>query len=813
MPASQRKTKLRSTSEIIEESAARPLHLMRREDLAVEGVSSQSRWGDTTWVLDHSSSGADGSRSKFRWDIDLPGGQKLTNVAFADTLDWLRRLIWSLVAAPAGGRGALSPASLSALSPGVRYFVRWLCANHISLPKELDLLAVAGYVRELESQAEDDAGDGRRADPTQAEIYSKLRPISFLWQQRTVLERAGIEPMPMPPFGRRSANDIAQKIAKVATGAYRPLPDEVAIPLMNTSLRMLGAPAEDVIELAHGCLAVLDSGRSERVILREQRSFIHAFEFQKVNGRPWHWPLDPTKWDRGYVTQVQAGLESIVARARDGNRQSGEGSGISPIPSVTKIRPYVDSKKLLLEAGAAADEAGALFFNTDWRSVVEEQASREGLFLQSNKVSHRVRQLVVAIQSAAHLVIQATTGMRLGEIAAMEAGVDEATGLPVSVTVRDSTSGLGEVFILRSKLSKTEETPRSVEWTLGYRLKGSDALPPAVIAMLVVERLMAPWRTMLEENSLFLHFTNTVALPKSSDGLSSAMSYRLRDTVRDFIEEWVDLTDLPDNAARPTLDRELVPYRESHGRNFKTHQLRKLFANFAYRVDGRMLPILQMHFHHVSIAMTDGGYIMSDPALLRERDDVRHQHSALMALETARGGAPLAGRFGEELEGMIKGELGPRIEHEDHGAAYDEAFAYVEEAGLDRLFYEPYGICGARSASEMACHQVGGTEDAARWSHHLTPNYDTRVPSLCAGCPSFVVAKWHRPYWEERYVDHAVPLALAEVRGDDVGQADPFAAVTSFRMRQALALARKLGADPSELEMRVEARVKELLDA
>ncbi|MBC7146555.1 MULTISPECIES: hypothetical protein [Thioclava] len=813
MAYDQRKSKPRVTAEIIEVGAARPLHLLPRQELARQAVSSRSCWDDTTWSLDHSASGADNSRSKFRWDIDLPNGQKLTNPVFADMLDWLRRLVWSLVAAPAGEGGALSTASMSSLSPGFRYFVRWLCVNHITWPKELDTLAASAYLKELEHQAEDEVEHGRRTDPTQAEIYNKLRPLSFLWQQRAVLERAGIEPMPGPPFGRRTAHDVTKKIAKIAFGAYRPLPDEVAIPIMNTSLRMLQEPAEDVIALAHGCLTALSSSRTDRIALRAQKTFIQSFEFQEVNGRPWHWPLDPDMWNKEHVRKVRKGLEAIVDRARNNNRRPGDASRKGGLPFITKIRPYIDSKRLLLEAGADASEAGALFFNDEWRSVVEEQAKREGLFLQSSKASHRVRQLVVAIQSAAHVVIQATTGMRVGEIAALEAGCDETTGLPSSVKVRDSTSGLGEVFILRSKLSKTEETPRSVEWTLGYRLKGSSELPPAVVAMQVVDRLMAPWRVMLGTESLFLHFTNTLALPKSASGISSAMSYRLRDTVRDFIEEWVDLTGLPDDAARPTLDRELVPYRESHGRNFKTHQLRKLFANFAYRVDGRMLPILQMHFHHVSIAMTDGGYIMSDPALLRERDDVRHQHSALLALDTARGLAPLAGQFGDELEQMIKGELGRKIEFVDSETAYDEAFNYVDEAGLDRLFYEPYGICGARSASKMACHKAGGTEGHARWAHRLAPNYDTREPSLCAGCPSFVIAKWHRPYWEDRYIAHAVPLALAQVQGDESEEADPFAAVTSFRMRQALALARKLGADPSALERRVDARVKELLDA
>jgi hypothetical protein len=92
--------------------------------------------------------------------------------------------------------------------------------------------------------------------------------------------------------------------------------------------------------------------------------------------------------------------------------------------------------------------------------------------------THRLRQLIIAVRSAAHIVIQATTGMRISEICGLKAGIDPETGLPFSVEVQESLNGLSEVFILTSCLSKTEDTPRAVPWILGYRPKGSMDLPP-----------------------------------------------------------------------------------------------------------------------------------------------------------------------------------------------------------------------------------------------------------------------------------------------------------------------------------------------
>jgi hypothetical protein len=281
---------------------------------------------------------------------------------------------------------------------------------------------------------------------------------------------------------------------------------------------------------------------------------------------------------------------------------------------------------------------------------------------------------------------------------------------------------------------------------------------------------------------------------------------------REFIAEWVDLTTLPDEAQRKTRDKELVPYRESHGRNIKTHQLRKSFGHFAANIDRRLLPMLQMNFHHVSAAMTDGGYT-GNPILERDINDVRHQDLAFGSLEIARGASGMAGRFGEQLERKIVAELGSRIAGLSAQDAYPEAFVYVEEAGITRMFFEPYGICGALSASEMACHEVGGTTDVARWEPRLTPNYETRQPSLCAGCACFAIARRHRPYWEMRYIDNAAQLRVATALGHMGPLVDGYLLLTQAQAQQSLAICRRLGSDLDELEHRLAAAVTEALNA
>lgn len=789
------------TTDIINQTMSAPLHILKDDELVLRRISSKSLWGDSVWVLDHASLGADSSRAKFRWDFELSDGSLLTSPVHVELVGWLRRLLWSLVAAPADGAKALSCASLSSLSPGFRFFVRWLCESNLSKPSEINESAVREYVRCIERVLEKDSLDERRSGLSNSEVYNKLRPLSFIWQQRYVLERAGILPMPSPPFGSRTANSIVSRLSKISSGSYRPLPDEVAVPILNSSFRFLSNFSDDVIRLSHGAFYSYVNADNIRSSIARQKKFVREFEFSKVDGHSWHWSFDFQSWDEGEVKEVEEQLTNFLS-GDDLVDRSPSGKPLR-LPKIEKIREYVDFKRLSLEICNKKISPIALNFHPNFRSLIKSQAKPQGLFLPSGNLNHRVRQLVIAMQSAAIIAIQATTGMRIGEVSGISSGLDPDSMLPKSIEIRESASGIGEVFILKSRTSKTEETPRIVEWTIGYRIKESKELPPAVQAMMIVEKLMDPWRRLLGSESLFIHFSDSLGLPTKSGGVSAAMSTRMRDNVRDFIEEWVDLTQLPDNSARPTAENELVPYRDSHGRNFNTHQLRKLFANFTYRVNGRLLPILQIHFHHVSIGMTDDAYIMNDPSLHRERDDIRHQQAALMVLDVARGALPLAGRFGEKFGELVSTKFKDKIGSSDRSEAYEAAFTYVEEEGLNRMFFEPYGFCAAVSASEMACHLKAGTTDEARWQHVRTPNYSAREPSLCAGCGSFMVAKWHLPYWEERYISHAAALQLSKSDSSGLGSEDPFEDVIRYRMRQALALSRKLGADPTDLESRL----------
>ena len=714
----------------------------------------------------------------------------------------------------------MKPSSVGSFNSGIRYWLAWLIGQGVRWPNEINKIVVEAFIEHLQAEAEDDEGPGL----TEATAYHRLLPFLILWRQRYALEKAGIAPMPSPPFGDEGIFKLSKRISAIASGSFRPLPDEVAIPVMNTAMEMLGVPAADVLALSEACAAAYASTPCVRTAKERQSAAAKTFQFSKVKGRAWHESLNPELWKPGTVETAEAKLRSYLAvrRADWGSRPvlSDGGAKLARQPTLPtfqfKARHHVDLRRVAMEIGLRLGEEHLLTGDRRIHALLSKVALEQGLEgLPFINPIQRVRQLILATQSACHIVIQATTGMRISEICGLKSGVNSETGLPRSVTVQDGIAGLTELFIVTSNLTKTEHgTPRAVTWVLGYRPKGSTDLPPAVQAMLILDQLLATPRSLSGTDSLFVIFTTSVGTPKNSKGVKPITSSHLRRAMKHFIAQWVDLYDLPDDAERKSQDNELVAYRESKGGIIKTHQLRKCFGYFASKIDRRLLPVLQMNFHHVSTAMTDGAYT-GNPIIERDSNDVRYQNCVFELLEIARGSRGMTGRYGEQLERKIIGELGPRIEGRSTEEAYLESFVYVEESGINQMFFTPFGDCGANNvgASSMACHEIAGTTDLARWEHRLTPNWQTRRPSLCAGCACFAMSRRHRPYWEQRYIDNATMLRVFDAMGRNGRLVDGMITLTAANVDQALAISLKLGAERGDLTCRVDAEVEATLNA
>lgn len=401
-----------------------------------------------------------------------------------------------------------------------------------------------------------------------------------------------------------------------------------------------------------------------------------------------------------------------------------------------------------------------------WRGAIEPGSD---ISFETGKPIERsefvVKILVNNSVAACACLIQGATGLRVGELLSIKAGVDEKTGLPKCIQIRKSKTGLNELMFVEATAEKIVDG-QGLEWLVGMRPAGSSYIPPPVQAILALERLLAPWREMAQSDRLFVYygsrFKNLATTPEEVSNFSAEV---LNDICQAFMATCCGLEALPD--ARPGGGGlvDFTPYKS--GKGFRSHQWRKTFALHVLRSDSRMLPTLAQHFKHMSLAMTEQGYIGNDPELLETIDSMRRDKTIRFLVEQSTGVAPVAGGMASLIE-----EQRERLAKID---ASEGLATWVEQADL-RIWFSDYGKCLVNiNPGESRCHSMGGTNP---WLSK-EPNHAHRSPSVCGGCKCFVVDREHKVFWQDRLAKNKAVLdqASAERR--------PEYRVAQERVRQA----------------------------
>ena len=363
-----------------------------------------------------------------------------------------------------------------------------------------------------------------------------------------------------------------------------------------------------------------------------------------------------------------------------------------------------------------------------------------------------LRTLLTDLTAACVLVIQGASGMRMSEICALKAGVDSNSGLPTALTCRPSSNGLSELLWIESYESKIHGA--NLEWVVGSRPAGSAYVPPPVRALLVLHEIWKPWRTIAGSDDLILGFSVSKGLPKHADALRPAMSRILLDASKNFFLRHGNLSDLPSSLG----GIDIAKYKD--GSSVKSHSWRKTFALFVIRTDSRLLPALTLHFKHMSLAMTEEGYLGNDPELLSALESANVRETTQFLLEGARGTIPIAGGMAE-LVRRHRDSLRAIIGDATGDNAYEAMEAYVIEQNL-RIWMHDDGNCliGVQPSGSR-CHELAGTNGADT----LRPSFPTRAPDVCNQCDCYAVIPRNVTFWRNRLEENKAILAVAEQAG------------------------------------------------
>lgn len=281
-------------------------------------VSSTSRWRDSRWFLDNPTPGASAHNSAIEWNMLFEDGTNSLDACHADLLEQFRRLAWSLFADPRAGK-ALKPGTANFLSIGLRELLRWMVKNRYARMSELDSTASQRYLDDCQARLdgvaqedsledlldENELGALDTADRedneetlqdtdaalqvTESWVHSRLAVWRHMWGQRAAMRAAGVEPPPQEPFGGRKTSHLAKEMATKAIQNIPPLPDEVAVAVMNAAHAYMETAAPDVLRMVEDMLALRDTYRKYQIVSRRMKKW--KFSVPPGSDQPWHLPL------------------------------------------------------------------------------------------------------------------------------------------------------------------------------------------------------------------------------------------------------------------------------------------------------------------------------------------------------------------------------------------------------------------------------------------------------------------------------------------------------------------------------------------
>lgn len=400
-----------------------------------------------------------------------------------------------------------------------------------------------------------------------------------------------------------------------------------------------------------------------------------------------------------------------------------------------------------------------------WHSPIDEGITVkrvDGPPVVDLKPANTFRNMVATVRDACVAVIQGLVGVRINEVCSFEGGLNEDTGLPTCVEKDRSVDGLEDLYYVRGILTKGRAAPEPARWLLGSRpvsgeIARLETLPLPVIALTTLERLYRPWRELGQVSELIVNFTTASrGVPVTAAAIGSPSSETLLAGLKNFVLNQVDLTKLPDNNWR---GENLSMYRDSFGAIIRTHQWRKTFAHYALLTRSNLLQAVSQHFKHLSLAMTEQGYLIDDPFLRGMLGEAAIEASVDFFYH-ASFGEPMAGKLGDAIEEHREEVIALR-DGKPRDAAKRQIRKFVTLHDM-RIFHMSEGRCGIRiNPLGARCHQLAGTSS---WANR-EPNYATREPSVCLGCKCFGIDRDTAPFWQDRWERNSKIYRDAEKRG------------------------------------------------
>ena len=229
------------TSEIIAATPRGPVDpaAMAKTDAP---VSLGSTWNSERWLLDQDGAAASRMSIDFR---DVPTAlQEAARVA-----------VWSALVDPRG----YEPPTIATVMLKMRCLdevLAWVTRCNAKLA-DVDEDLFDCFVDELDELVESGQLVANGADrQTREPVLRRLLPWTVLHDQAASMRESGIDALTFDPFREKSAATIAKELSGAELRSVRPLPDEIAVPLVDAAARLAGTASDEIASALEAYVAV-----------------------------------------------------------------------------------------------------------------------------------------------------------------------------------------------------------------------------------------------------------------------------------------------------------------------------------------------------------------------------------------------------------------------------------------------------------------------------------------------------------------------------------------------------------------------------
>ena len=244
-------------------------------------ISDYSAWRDNRWLLGPTPPGTERAKGTIDWNFDMPDGSKFCDPAWSDLLEAAKLFLWSLHADPPPHARAKRVRTLYSAFVPLRIFIRWMAAHGFRNFAGLHVCALNDFFADMASRP------GTKPDRTLASNTI----VQYAILLKTLYRQGQRYPMLAVPEPRAAMEYVSRRRDR---GSVPCTPDEIAIPLLSSALRLIEKPADDVISVYLSAQAITDAalrdGFHKWTAHSKAHDAVSKFRFSTLTGEdaPWH---------------------------------------------------------------------------------------------------------------------------------------------------------------------------------------------------------------------------------------------------------------------------------------------------------------------------------------------------------------------------------------------------------------------------------------------------------------------------------------------------------------------------------------------